>query len=317
MLEKYELVCEFLHTFDWSKFFTGTPQERLSVIPAAMEFVLEQDDGKKRFVQAVTELSNAYSLSVPHEKALNIREDVAFFQAVKAALVKMTTEGPGEGRNKEDIEHAIKQLISKAVVSDKVVDIFAAAGIKTPDISILSDEFLAEIKGMKYKNLAIELLRKLINDEIKLHTRKNIVQARSFSEMLERAVAKLQKRTIEATEVILELIELAKQMRDAHRRGEDLKMTEDELAFYDALEVNDSAVKVLGDEMLRTIAQELVRRVRENVSVDWTLKESVRAKMRLTVKRILAKYGYPPDKQEKATQTVLQQAEVLCKDWAE
>lgn len=251
-----------------------------------------------------------------HEKALKIREDVAFFQAVKAAFVKMTGEPPVGGKSKEDIEQAIKQLVSKAVVSDKVVDIFSAAGIKTPDISILSDEFLDEIKGMKHKNLAVELLKKLLNDEIKQRSKKNLVQSRSFAEMLEKAVSKLQKRTIEATEVILELIELAKQMREAHSRGEDLKMTEDELAFYDALEVNDSAVKVLGNETLRTIAQELVRHVRENVSIDWTVKESVRAKIRLIVKKILNKYGYPPDKQEKATQTVLQQAELLCKDWA-
>jgi type I restriction enzyme R subunit len=169
---------------------------------------------------------------------------------------------------------------------------------------------------MKQKNLAVELLRKLINDEIKIHSQKNLIQSRTFSEMLERAVAKLQKRSIEATEVILELLELAKQMRKAHKRGDELKMTEDELAFYDALEVNDSAVKVLGDDNLRFIAQELVRQVRENVSIDWTVKESVRAKIRLIVKKILNKYGYPPDMQAKATETVLQQAELLCKDWA-
>lgn len=316
MLEKYEIVCEILHTFDWSKFLSEKPQERLRVIPEAMEYILTQDDGKKRFMQAVGSLSKAYALSVPHEKALKIREDVAFFQAVKSALVKMTEEGREPGKTKEDIEQAIKQLVSKAVVSDKVVDIFAVAGIKAPDISILSEEFLAEVKGMKYKNLAVELLRKLLNDEIKTRSKKNLVQSRAFSEMLERAIAKLQKRTIEATEVILELIELARQMREAHKRGDDLKLTEDELAFYDALEVNDSAVKVLGDDALRSIAQELVQRVRENVSIDWTQKESVRAKIRLIVKRILNKYGYPPDKQEKATQTVLQQAEMLCKDWA-
>ncbi|MBN2037229.1 MAG: type I restriction endonuclease subunit R [Chitinispirillaceae bacterium] len=316
MLEKYEIVCGIMRRFDRSKFFKGTPKERLQVIPEAMEHVLKEKDGKERFVKTVSELSKAYSLAVPHEKALKIREDVAFFQAVKAAFVKMTGEPVAGARSKEDIEQAIKQLVSKAVVSDKVVDILSAAGIKTPDISILSDEFLDEIKGMKQKNLAVELLRKLLNDEIKLRSRKNLIQSKSFAEMLEKSIAKLQKRTIEATQVILELIDLAKQMREAHKRGDDLKMTEDELAFYDALEVNDSAVKVLGDETLRIIAQELVRRVRENVSIDWTVKESVRAKIRLIVKKILNKYGYPPDKQEKATQTVLQQAEMLCKDWA-
>jgi type I restriction enzyme R subunit len=316
LLEKYEVVCDMLHGFSWSKFFTGKPQERLRIIPEAMEFILENHKTSERFVLSVTELSKAYSLAVPHEKAIEIREDVAFFQTVKVAFVKMTGKSPVPGKSKEDIEQAIKQLVSKAVVSDKVVDILSAAGIKTPDISILSDEFLSEIKGMKQKNLAVELLRKLINDEIKIHSQKNLIQSRTFSEMLERAVAKLQKRSIEATEVILELLELAKQMRKAHKRGDELKMTEDELAFYDALEVNDSAVKVLGDDNLRFIAQELVRQVRENVSIDWTVKESVRAKIRLIVKKILNKYGYPPDMQAKATETVLQQAELLCKDWA-
>jgi len=198
-----------------------------------------------------------------------------------------------------------------------VVDIFGAAGLKKPDISILSDEFLAEVQQLPQRNLAVELLHKLLKDEIKTRMRKNVVQARSFAEMIEEAIVKYQNRTIEAAQVISELIKLAKEMREAQRRGEDLGLTEDEVAFYDALEVNDSAVKVLGDETLRTIAQELVTAVRRSVTIDWTMRENARAQIRVIVKRILRKHGYPPDKQEKATQTVLEQAEVLCREWTE
>ncbi|HHT10967.1 MAG TPA: DUF3387 domain-containing protein, partial [Candidatus Atribacteria bacterium] len=205
--------------------------------------------------------------------------------------------------------------ISRAVASDEVIDIFAAAGLKKPDISILSDNFLQEVRQLPQQNLAVELLRKLLNDEIKIRSRKNVVQARSFAEMLEQAIRKYQNRAIEAAQVIEELIKLAKEMREAHQRGEDLGMSDDEIAFYDALEVNDSAVKVLGDETLKTIARELVEAVRQSVTIDWTVRENARAKIRVIVKRILRKYGYPPDKQEKATLTVLEQAEVLCKEW--
>jgi len=210
----------------------------------------------------------------------------------------------------------VRQIISRAVASDEVIDIFAAAGLNKPNIAILSDEFLAEVKGMPQKNLALEVLKKLLNDEIKYRSRKNLVQSRSFAEMLEATVRRYQNRSIDTAQVIAELVNLAKDMRQAHHRGEDLGLTEDEVAFYDALEVNDSAVKILGDDTLRDIARELVDMVRNNVTIDWTVKESVRAKLRTMVKKILRKYGYPPDKQEKATQTVLQQAELLCKDWA-
>jgi type I restriction enzyme R subunit len=314
LLEKHEVVAGMFHAFDYASFFAGTPQERLAVIPAAMQHILEQDPagGKKRYVQAVTELSQAFSLAVPHERALALRDEVGFFQAVRAAFVKAT---PEDGRTPEDLGTAIRQLVSRAVASDKVIDIFAAAGLKTPDISILSDEFLAEIQGLPHKNLALELLRKLISDEIRTQSRKNLVQARSFAEMLENAIRQYQNRSLETAQVIAELIELAKEMRAAHQRGEQLGLTEDELALYDALEVNDSAVKVLGDETLRTIARELVEAVRRNVTIDWTVRESVRAKLRTLVKRILRKYGYPPDKQEKATLTVIAQAELIAKDW--
>lgn len=314
MLERYEICCGIFHGFVWTAWKTGGPQERLSVLPAAQEHVLAQEDGKNRLVGVVTDLSKAFALAVPHEKALEIRDDVAFFQAVRSVLTKSVSEGR---RSPEEIEHAIRQIVSKAVSSDEVIDIFAAAGLKKPDISILSDEFLSEVRGMPQRNLAVELLRKLLEGEIKARGRKNIVQARSFAELLEQAIRKYQNRAIETAQLIEELIALAKDMREANRRGEALGLTEDEVAFYDALEVNDSAVAVLGDETLRTISQELMRAVRNSVTIDWTVRENVRAQMRVIIKRILRKYCYPPDKQARATELVLEQAEVICKDWAE
>jgi type I restriction enzyme, R subunit len=313
MLEKYEICRGIFHGFDRSAWTSGDPQARLSLLPAAQEHVLAQEDGKNRLLQAVTELSKAFALAVPHEDALAIRDDVGFFQAVRSVLAKSLAE---DRRRPEELDYAIRQIVSRAVASDEVMDIFAAAGLQKPDISILSEEFLAEVRGLPQKNLAVETLRKLLEGEIKTRGQRNVVQARSFAEMLESAIKRYRNRAVEAAAVIEELIGLARQMRDADRRGEDLGLTEEEIAFYDALEVNDSAVQVLGDETLRTIAQELVRAVRNNVTIDWTLRENVRAKMRVIVKRILRRYGYPPDKQEKATQTVLEQAEVLARDWA-
>jgi type I restriction enzyme, R subunit len=313
MLEKYEICRGIFHGFDWSLWITGKPQDRLSLLPAAQEHVLALEDGKARLLRAVTELSQGFALAVPHEEAIRIRDDVGFFQAVRAVLAKST---PGEQKTDEELDHAIRQIISKAMVSDEVVDIFAAAGLKKPDISILSDEFLAEVRDMPQRNLAIELLRKLLSGEIKTRSRRNIVQARSFAELLEQSVRKYQNRAIEAAQVIEEMIALAIQMREANARGEALHLSEDELAFYDALEVNDSAVKVLGEPTLVRIARELVETVKRNVTIDWTVRENVRAQLRVIVKRILRKYGYPPDKQEKATQTVLEQAEVLSELWA-
>lgn len=313
MLEKYEVCCGIFHGFDWSAWIAGDPKERLVILPAAQEHVLSQEDGKNRLARAVSELSKAFALAVPHEKALEIRDDVAFFQAVKSVL----TKSAGMDRKPpEEIDHAIRQIVSKAVASDEVIDIFAAAGLKKPDISILSDEFLAEVRGLPQRNLAVEMLRKLLEGEIKTRGRKNIVQARSFSEMLENSIRRYQNRAIETAQVIEELIALAKDLREADVRGEELGLTEDEIAFYDALEVNDSAVKILGDETLRIIAQELLRAVRNNVTIDWTVRENVRAQMRVMVKRILRRYGYPPDKQARATELVLEQAEVLCREWA-
>ena len=313
MLEKHEVCCGLFHGFDWTKWTTGTPPERLGLLPAAQEHILAQESGKERCVVAVRELSQAFALAVPHVEALRIRDDVAFFQAVQAVLAK---RAPGDARPEEDIEHAVRQIISRAVAPEGVIDIFAAAGLAKPDISILSEEFLAEVRGMPQRNLAVELLEKLLKGELATRRRKNVVQARSFAQMLEQTIRRYQNRAIEAAQVIEELIGLAKDMREAHARGDALKLSEDELAFYDALETNDSAVKVLGDETLRTIAQELVKTVRANVTIDWTLRENVRAQLRVLVKRILRKYGYPPDKQEKATETVLEQAALLSGEWA-
>ena len=313
MLEKYEVCQGLFHGFDESPWITGTPQARLSLLPAAQEHILAQEDGKARLLRAVTELGQAFVLAVPHQEALRIRDDVGFFQAVRAVLAKNLA---GERKTDEDLDHAIRQIISKAMVSDEVVDIFAAAGLKKPDISILSDEFLAEVRGMPQRNLAVELLEKLLKGEIKTRGKHNLVQARSFAEMLEQAVRKYRNRAIETAQVIEELIQLARDMRAAGIRGEALGLSEDELAFYDALETNDSAVKILGDETLKIIARELVTTVRSNVTIDWTIRDNVRAQLRVYVKRILRKFGYPPDKQEKATQTVLEQAEVLSEAWA-
>jgi type I restriction enzyme R subunit len=313
MLEKYEICRNLFHGFDWSRWTTGTPQDRVSLLPAAQEHVLSQEDGKARLLRAVTELSQAFALAVPHAEALRIRDDVGFFQAVRAVLAKSIS---GERKTDEELDFAIRQIISKAIVSDEVVDIFAAAGLKKPDISILSDEFLADVRGMPQRNLAVELLQKLLKGEIKARGKRNVVQACSFADLLEQAVRKYQNRAIETAQVIEELIQLAKDMRAAGARGAQLGLSEDELAFYDALETNDSAVKVLGEPTLQGIARELADTVRRNVTIDWTVRENVRANLRVLVKRILRKHGYPPDKQEKATQTVLEQAEVLSVEWA-
>jgi len=313
MLEKYEICLGLFHGFDLGPWTQGTAQQRISLIAAGQEFVLAQERGKERLLQAVKELSEAFALAVPHESALGIRDAVGFFQAVRAALVKHI----GDDRQPPELlDHAIRQIVSKALASGEIVDIFAAAGLKKPDISILSDEFLAEIRGMPQRNLAVELLRKLLVGEIKTRSQRNVVQARSFTELLERSIRRYQNRAIETAQVIEELIALAKDMRAANARGEELELSEDELAFYDALETNDSAVKVLGEPTLKTIARELVASVRKNVTIDWTLRENVRAQMRVLVRRILRKYGYPPDKQEKATQTVLEQAALFSEAWA-
>ncbi len=313
MLEKYEVCCGMFHDFDWSKWTTGTPGQRLALIPPAQEHVLDQEDGKSRYCQAVTQLSQAFALCAAHDEAKRIRDDVSFFQHIRAALVKSSPSG----KTDEELDQAIRQLVSKAIAApDEVVDIFTAAGLKKPDISILSDEFLAEVKALPHRNVAVELLRKLLTSEIKAQSKKNVVQARSFAEMLKRTVLAYQNRAIATYEVIEELIKLAQEMRDAGQRGEDLGLTDDELAFYDALAQNASAVQVMGVDELKVIATELVTNVRKSVTIDWTIRESARAKIRVMVRRILRRHGYPPDLQAEATKLVLEQAEALCAEWA-
>ncbi len=313
MQEKYEVCCALFHGFDWSGWISGTGTERLSLLPAAQEHVLAQQDGKERCLSVVQELSQAFALAVPHPETTRIRDDVGFFQAVRAALSKRATS---EERPEEELDLAVRQIVSRAVASQGVMDVFAAAGLEKPDISILSDEFLAEVRGMKHRNLAVELLQKLLRGEVTTRRSRNVVQARSFAEMLEQTLRRYRNRAIEAAQVIEELIGLAREMREANARGERLGLSEDELAFYDALETNDSAVSVLGDDTLRDIARELVETVRGNVTIDWTLRENVRAHLRVLVRRTLRRHGYPPDRQEKATQTVLEQAEALSEVWA-
>ena len=313
MLGKHEVCCALFHGFDWTKWITGTPTERLALIPPAQEHILSQENGKDRCIAVVRELSQAFALAVPHEETHRIRDDVGFFQQVRAVLSKAS---PSEARTEEDLDLAVRQIVSRAVASEGMIDIFAAAGLAQPDISIMSEDFLAEVSGMPQRNLAVELLQKLLRGEISTRRRQNVVQARSFADMLEQTLRRYQNRAIEAAQVIEELIQLAREMREAAARGERLGLSEDELAFYDALETNDSAVQVLGDEKLRAIAQELVETVRNNVTIDWMLLENVRARLRVLVRRTLRRHGYPPDKQEKATQTVLEQAEALSEGWA-
>jgi type I restriction enzyme R subunit len=318
MQREYEVCLGLFDGFDWSAFCSGSAAERVSVLPRAQEHILAlrshdgHPNGKERLLDAVGSLSKAFALAVPSDEAMSILQDVAFFQAVRAVLVKGTVHGP---HDREDLDHAIRQIVSRAVASDQIIDIFAAAGLKKPDISILSDDFLAEVKDMPERNLAVELLAKLLKGEIKARSRRNVVEARSFEKMLDEAVRRYQNRAVETAQVIEELIALARDMRARDARGEQLGLTEDELAFYDALGVNDSAVAVLGDETLRDIARELVKTVKDNVKIDWTVREDVRAQLRVYVKRCLKRHGYPPDKQAKATITVLEQAEVLSEHW--
>ena len=308
MQEKYEVCRGLFHGFDYSDWTGGSAAQRLSLLPAALEHVLAQANGKDRCLQTVRELTHAFALSVPHDAAVLIRNDVAFFQAIRAQLAK---RAPGEARADEDLDSAIRQIVSGAVASEGMLDIFAAANLDKPDISVLSDDFLAEMRQMPQRNLAVEALQRLLKGELAAHRRQNIVQSRSFTGMLEQTLIRYRNRTIEAAQVIEELIKLAHEMREANARGERLGLSDDELAFYDALATNDSAVGVLGDEQLRVIACELVETVRNNVSIDWTLRESARANLRRMVRRTLNRHGYPTDQQEQAIQTVVQQAELF------
>ena len=310
LLEKHQIASDMLHGYDWSKWATGSSSEKIKLIPGAQEHILEQEDGKKRFVQVVTELSRAFALSAASDEATAIRDDVAFFQTVQAALNKQESKS---GKNPEQLDAAVRQLVSKAITTEgQVIDVFTAAGLPRPDIGILSDKFLAEVRGLKHKNVAAELLEKLLKDEIKVRSKRNFVQAKQFSDKLKQTLNSYHNRAISTMEVIEELIKLAKELESATKRGVDLGLTDDEVAFYDALAANESAVRALGNVQLKVIAAELITQVRKSATIDWTLRESARAKIRVIVKRILNKYGYPPDLQDLAVQTVLQQAELLC-----
>lgn len=323
MLEFYELVVDMFGSFEYRNYFDLDPRLKLNFILDAANHLLELKDedgrnGKQRFKDHVTNLSKAFAISVPHQKAFEIRDDLAFFQAIKARFAKF--DETQKKQTNEEIETAIRQIVNDAIVSKEVIDVFEAAGIKKPDISILSDEFMAEIQGMPRKNLALELLKRLLNNEIKNRSRTNLIQSKKFSEMLAQAVKRYQSGLIEAAAVIEELIKLAKDIRAADQRGEKLNLRVDELAFYDALADNPKAETILGDDTLKAIAHELVDSVRRNTSIDWQLKESVQAKLRVLVKRILRKYKYPPDDPETgeynvSVTKVLDQAELLAEFW--
>jgi type I restriction enzyme R subunit len=310
--EKYEVCCDIMHDFDYSGWKNGTATERVKLLAEAMEYVLEQKKGKERFVRAVTELSMAFALSSTSDEAKEIVDDVGFFQGVKASLVK----GTGTRTPSDVIDMAVRQIVQGAIISDKIIDIFDAVGLKKPDISILSDEFLAEVRKIPQKNLAVELLNRLLKDETRKMRKSNATQSKAFSAMLEEAISRYQNRAVSTAQVIELLIEMAKQMQEAQRRGKELGLNEAELAFYDALETNDSAVQVLGDEVLKSIARDITDTINNNLSIDWSVRESARANIRRLVKRVLRRYDYPPDKQEAATKNVMEQAELLCGEMA-
>lgn len=311
LIEKFEIVDQMFDGFDYKRYFSANTHQKLIIILEAQEYVLSLEDGKNSFTKQVGLLSQAFALSVPHPKAMEIKDEIGFFQAVKARLVKFE---PATGKSDVEIETAIRQIVDKAVVSDGIVDVFDAAGIKRPDISILSDEFLEEVRHMDRKNLTMELLKKILSDEIRTRTRKNLIQSKKLSEMLENAIRKYQNNLLTTAQVIEELIKLAKEIRESDKRGAELNLGEDELAFYDALANNQSAKEVLGDKQLAVIAIEVFKSVRANATIDWTLKESVRARLRRDVKRILNRYGYPPDEQLIATENVLKQAELMAEE---
>ncbi len=307
MLEKIDVLRGLFGPFDYAEWFTADPKTRMQLLPEAQEHVLSLENGRERFVKAVLELSKAFALAAGRDEAEEVASEVGFFQTVRSALSKLNGRVPHEA----ELDRAVREIVASAIAPEGVIDIFEAAGLAKPDLSILSEEFLAQLRGMPRRHLAAELLRKLLDDEIRSRMKRNVVQARLFSEMLDTAVRRYEARAIETVDVIEELIQIARELRAAEKRGEDLGLTDEELAFYDALETNDSAVKVLGDEALRAIARELTETVRRNVSIDWAAKESVRARLRVMVRRILKRHGYPPDKAEKATRTVLEQAEQL------
>ncbi len=311
MLEKLSICRGLFHGFDYSDFVTGSPADRVAVLPEAQDFILEQDrvKGKERLIKASLELAKAFALSVPLEEALALRQEIVFFQTMRSLFEKR--ESTNNQASSQDLQSAIQQLVERAVAPEGVIDIFAAAGLKKPDISILSESFLSEVRQMPQRNLAVELLERLMKDEVKSGSKRNLVQSKKFSEKLTAALLKYQNRAIETAQVIEELIALAREYRDAQTRGEKLGLADDEVAFYDALEAGDPS-KVLADDVLRTIALEVAQTVRQNTTIDWSVREQVQANLRRLVKRVLRKYGYPPDKQEEATRIVLEQAKLMA-----
>lgn len=312
MLEKLEVVSQMFYGFPYEDYFAADTSQKLSLILGAEDHILGRENGRRRFINEVTALSQAFAIAVPHEEAMDVKDEVAFFQAVKARLVKF--DASGSGRTDEEMETAIRQVIDQALVSDQVVDIYDAAGLKKPDISILSEDFLLEVQNMEHKNVALEVLRKLLNDEIKARTRTNLVQGKKLEEMLEDALRRYHNKAITSAQVIEELINLGKDIRDSDSEAQEMGLSEFEYAFYTAVANNDSARELMQQEMLRELAVVLTERVRANTSIDWTIKESVRSKLRVIVKRTLRQYGYPPDMQKLATDTVLKQAESIAEE---
>lgn len=312
MREKLEVVSQMFHGFEYENYFDADVSGKLSWILRAEDFILGIDDGKKRFVNEVNALGKAFAIAIPHDEAMDAKDEVSFFQAIKARLCKF--DSTGSGRTDEDIETTIRQVIDKALVSEQVIDIFDAAGIKKPDISILSEEFLMELKGMEHKNIALEVLRKLLNDEIKMRSKLNLVGSRSLMEMLDNSLTKYHNKVISAAEVIDELIKLSKHIVAQDTVAKELGLTDYEYAFYTAIADNESALDVLGKDKLRELAVVLTETIRKNTSIDWTIKENVRAKMKVAVKRLLRRFGYPPDMQLLATETVLKQAERIAEE---
>ncbi|MCG8569984.1 MAG: type I restriction endonuclease subunit R, partial [Spirochaetes bacterium] len=312
MLEKMEVVSQMYHNFPYENYFDADTGQKLSIILAAEEYILAQDDGKKRYINEVTALSQAFSIAIPHEVAMDSKDEISFFQAVKARLAKF--DHTGSGKTDDEIETAIRQVIDKALVSEQVIDVFDAAGIKKPDISILSEEFLLEVKNMEHKNVALEVLKKLLNDEIKTRTKTNLIQSKTLMEMLENSIKKYHNKILTAAEVIEELINIGKEIREMDEEPKNLGLTSFEYAFYTAVASNESAQELMGKAKLRELAVVLFNKVRENASIDWTIKESVKAKLKVIVKRTLRQFGYPPDMQKLATDTVLKQAELIANE---
>jgi len=310
MLEKLEVVSNMYHGFPYQEYFQAETAKKLSMILAAEEHILGLEDGKKRYINEVTALSKAFAIAIPHEQAMDVKDEVAFFQAVKARLAKF--DSTGKSKTDEEIETTIRQVIDKALVTEPVIDVFSAAGLKKPDISILSDEFLMELKDMEHKNVALELLRRLLNDEIKSRAKKNLVKSQSLIEMLENSIKKYHNKILTAAEVIEELISLSKDIVEMDNQAKEMGLSDFEYAFYTAVANNDSARELMQQDKLRELAVVLTETIRQNATIDWTIKESVKAKLRVSVKRLLRKYGYPPDMQKLATDTVLKQAEMIA-----